>query len=183
MAQGTEVADALALEANEFTRAVSDGATQAEADVNAFKQEQAARGLARSGGVLIGEMEIRFNSIANGPIEKAIAKRKELGRRFPDLLTPDRLNDLRDKLHRHVDGVLKGQETRNAMGGGIHGAVLVPLTRQAQNKASAIKARIAQDLEALRLEARLGLRKEERPMTFNISNNTIASLNLGTVVG
>jgi hypothetical protein len=106
-------------------------------------------------------MEIRFNSIANGPIEKAIAKRKELGRRFPDLLTPDRLNDLRDKLHRHVDGVLKGQETRNAMGGSIHGAVLVPLTRQAQNKASAIKARIAQDLEAYGWKPVLGYVKRK----------------------
>jgi hypothetical protein len=53
-------------------------------------------------------------------------------------------------------------------------------------KADSLKANINQTLEALRLEANLGMHaegKEEKNVTLNISHSTIAGLNLGTVIG
>jgi len=53
-----------------------------------------------------------------------------------------------------------------------------------EHEASSAKVRISSELSALRLESRLGLHRHEKPlMAFNISHSTIASLNLGTVVG
>jgi hypothetical protein len=183
MAQPADVSDALELERIEFSRSMRDAAAEARAEVEAFERELAARGLAGSGRRYVREMEIRFAKMADGVIEKAITKRKELGRRVPDLFTTPHLNQLRDKLHHHVDAVVNAQKNRTATGG-MHVAGAASLTQQTEMKAYGIKARIAQDLEALRLEARLGMHAEEKPVTiFNISDSTIASLNLGTVIG
>jgi hypothetical protein len=57
--------------------------------------------------------------------------------------------------------------------------------QEARNKAYTAKARINQKLAALPLEVKLGIQQlgEARMTTVNISNNTIANLNLGNVVG
>jgi hypothetical protein len=188
VATGGEVNDALALEDIEFNKAVRDAATEAQAEINALEREMTAKRALFSGPRYVREMEIHFTKLADGTIEKAIAKRRQLGRNFPELLTPPHLNRLRDKLHRHVDAVLQGQRTRLEIGGGrLLGAALpgfsASINRQAEQKTYALKARVAQEIEILRLEARTGMHAEEKPVTFNISNSTIASLNLGTVVG
>jgi hypothetical protein len=55
---------------------------------------------------------------------------------------------------------------------------------EAENRASAVKARLNRKLNALPLEAILGTHHAGGTVnTFNISNNTIANLNLGNVVG
>ncbi len=185
MAQGTE-SDALELERIEFSRWMNEAVTEANAEIKILERAMASRGVSNSGGRYLSELEIRFSKMADWVIEKAIAKRTESGRRFPGLFTEYRLNQPCDKLHQHVDGVVKGQQMQMAMGGRSYGGVSVTLNRQAETKAYALKAKVNQALEALRLEARLGMHAEEKkenPVTFNISNSTIASLNLGTVVG
>jgi hypothetical protein len=184
VAPGSQVSDALKLEEIAFNRSMSDAAAETNAAVKALERELAASGLRNSGPYFVRDMEIRFAKFADGVIEKAITKRKELGRRFPDLLKPPRLDQLRDKLLHYVDGIVSGEQARIAMGGRSYGAASASLNQQAQMKANVIKARITQELEALRLEARLGMHTEEKPVTIlNISDSTIASLNLGTVVG
>ena len=179
-----QISDALALEDLEFMRSVSDAATETHASVKALERDLAGRGLLNSGGRHIQEMETRFSRMADCVIAKAISKRKELGRRFPDLLTQGRLTQLREKLHHHMDAMVNAEKTRIATGGRSYGGVSVTVLQQAEMKAYGIKARTTQELEALRLEARLGMHAEERPVTiFNISDSTIAGLNLGTVLG
>jgi hypothetical protein len=177
-----QLSDALALEEIAFRRSITDAVTETDAAVKALERELAKKGLLTSPGRHVQELEIRFSGL-DGVIEKTIRKRKELGRRCPDLLTQGRLAQLRDRLNHHVDTMLDGLKTRNAMGGHGYGAVPASVNQQMPMKGLGIKARIAQDLEALRLEARLGI-QEEKPVTiFNISGSTIAGLNLGTVLG
>jgi len=184
MAQGTE-SDALELERVEFGRWLNEASTEVTSEIKILENAMAARGVSNSGGRYLRELEIRFSKSADWVTEKAIAKRVELGKKFPGLLTEYRLNQLRDKLHQHADGFVKGQQTRMAMGG-RHGGVSASLNQQAQMKAQGLKAKINQALAALLLEARIGIHTEEEkesPVTFKISNSTIANLNLGNVFG
>jgi hypothetical protein len=177
MAHGNELSDALALEKIDLSESVNDAIAEADVEIQALKRELAAQGSGRH----VREWEIRFTKLATNIVEKAIAKRRELGRRFPELLTPPLLTQLKERLNHHVDAIVNGEKNRIAMGGHGYGASHIP---QAQIKAAGLKSRIAQRLEALRLEANLGLNAEEKPVTiFNISDSTIASLNLGTVFG
>ena len=89
-----QISDALALEDLAFKRSMSDAAVETDAAVKALDRDLAARGLLNSGHRHVREVEIRFAKMADGVIEKAISKREELGRRFPDLLTQGRLTQL-----------------------------------------------------------------------------------------
>jgi len=179
-ANASNLSDALQLEKIQFGKWMNEAIAEADAGVRALDRELAAAGAYNSGRRPVLEMEIRFSKLAETPIQKVIAKRKELGRKFPDLLTQDQLNQLRDRLNHHVDAMVNGERTRMATsrGGGI------TASHEYQMKAHGLKVKISQELEELRLEARLGMHAEEKPMTIiNISDSTIASLNLGTVVG
>ena len=181
MSDGNE-SDALALEKVEFDKWMNEAIAEAERQIATLQRQAAAQGAYNSGRRHLVEMEIRFSNLAEAAVQKAIAKRRELGRRVPVLLAQNQLQQLRDRLHQHVDAVIKGQQTRMSMGG--FGGVSASLNQQIQMKGVALKGRVSQDLAALHLEAKIGMHEEPKAMTIiNISESTIAALNLGTVVG
>jgi hypothetical protein len=146
----------------------------------------AKKGILQSGGRYAAETEIRIRKLATSVVERAIAKRKELGRRVPELLTTEPLNRLKDKLNTFIDGLAKGHQARiedDSRQAGFAPATSQAFSRLAEQAAQSINASANQTIEALRLEAKLGMHEEERQVTLNISHSTIASLNLGTVMG
>jgi hypothetical protein len=189
--QSHELATALELEKVEFTRSVSAAALEVDKEVKRLQAELAAKGLFQSGARYLRETEIRFAKVAEGPVQRAIEKRRELGRRFPDLLTAMSLGQLRDRLTHHIEIVFDSTKTRLAIGGTARTIGSAGVIQRARQLADQIKGSVTQQLNALTLEARLGIHAdpkpaptlEVRPTTVNISNSTIASLNLGTVWG
>lgn len=178
-----DIADALRLEEIEFIEAGRDAATANEATIKAMIADAARKGVAASGGRYKTELEIRFGG-AGGLIEKAIAKRAQLGRKFPELLTPARLSELQQRLNRSLSAIVQSQHDRMARDrAGFMPAALEALNRAAEQMAARLSDTITHAIEKLTLEARLGVNEGQRAMTFNISNSTIANLNLGNVVG
>jgi hypothetical protein len=179
----TRLTSALELERITFTQALTEAVAVAEQESKAAQVEMFKKGLNNSGGRIHREIDIRF-----GVVEKvaaaALEKRRELGRRVPTLLSSPHLNQLKERLNRHVDGMLVAIPDRiKAAGQPLVPGMEQAVVRSAQQKASALQSKIHNELEALRLEAKLGMHEQEKPMTFNISNSTIASLNLGIVLG
>jgi hypothetical protein len=174
--------DALKLEDIHFSQWITESSQEVNDKIRAAERSLAARGVALSGMRYKGEVDIIFTSI-DAMVDKAVTYRRELGARVPVLLEPGNLQVLKDKLDRHVDSGVKGATSR--VKAPMEGAVSSALTREAEQRAALIKARLARKLEALPLEARLGMHQEGGATvnTFNISNSTIANLNLGTVVG
>jgi hypothetical protein len=183
-ALSSELSDALALEDHEFMKSLVDVNAEATEEIKLLERQLAKQGLLQSGPRYVRETEIRFEKVSE-VIDRAIDKRKQLSRVVPDLLSPTNLTQLREKLVRYVDGALDAEHRRLAMPGNpfTQGSTAIALSRQAGMKADALKVAVAQGLEILRLESRLGLNEESKSVTLNISNSTIAGLNLGTVVG
>lgn len=175
--------DARQLEDIQFNQWMSEASVEANSKIQASERSLAARGLALSGVRFKAQVDIIFDSI-QGVVEKVIAYRRELGARVPALLEPSNLRALKEKLDHYVEGGVNGVRQRLAhQPRGVGGSVFV---QEADSRARALKARLSQKLAALPLEARLGIHQgEESRMTttFNISNSTIANLNLGSVVG
>ncbi len=189
MAQQSNLSDALALEKNRFMKFLNDATTEAQTEVAALERELARRGFSHSGFRLAGEMKIRLGKI-DSVAEKRIALRRDLGSKLPELLEDQPLKSLKSELDGYVDSAFVDSAVKTSIhylssrapnsGGELHEA----LCRGWEHKAAAIKARLNGELQALRLESQLGLYQEAASMTsFNISNSTIANLNLGTVVG
>jgi hypothetical protein len=177
------LSDALALEDHEFMKSLVDVNAEATEEIKLLERQLAKQGLLQSGPRYVRELEIRFEKVGK-VIERAIDKRKQLSRKVPDLLAPTNLSKLREKLVRHVDGALDAEHTRMATSGSAYpGSVAAALGRVAGMRADGLKGAVAQSLEILRLESRLGLHEDSKSVTLNISNSTIAGLNLGTVVG
>jgi hypothetical protein len=174
--------DARQLEDIYFNQWISEGAVEMSAKMQALERSLAARGLGQSGARFQAEVDIIFGSI-EGIVERAIGCRRELGARVPALLEPSNLNGLKDKLNRCVDDGVNGVRQRMTLQ--PTGAAGPNFIQEAERKAYALKARLSQKLAALPLEGRLGVhqREESKTTTFNISNSTIANLNLGNVVG
>jgi hypothetical protein len=155
---------------------LEDSAVQRETDLNALQ------GIANSGGRLKREMDIIFIS-TESIIQKAIACRKELAAKAPALLLAfPHLKDFHTTLDQYVDGAVLALRTRHSgHPAGAGDAVMGAAVR----KASALKAKINREIQALALEGVIGMQRGEgRPvMNVNVSNSTIAALNLGTIVG
>jgi hypothetical protein len=178
----SSVSDALALESIEFSKAVSEAAHEERTQIATMENKMSAQGMALSGPRLVREAEIRSNSVAV-VIDRAIAKRKQLGNRFPELLTPDQLFQLRQKLDRHLHIFVQSQDNYLARYSWAAGVLSFAWNQIVEETAGRLRGKIANDVETLRLEARLGIHNASREMTINISNSTIAALNLGTVMG
>jgi hypothetical protein len=176
------LADALKLEDIHFTQWITESSLEVNEKIRAAERNLAARGLALSGMRYKGEVDIIFTSI-EAVVDKAVTYRRELGAKVPALLEPGKLKVLKDKLDRHIDSGVKGATSR--VKAPMEGAVSSALAREAEQRAAVTKVRLARKLEALPLEARLGMHQAGGATvnTFNISNSTIANLNLGTVVG
>ncbi len=116
-------------------------------------------------------------------VDKAVARRKELGRRVPLLLTKPNLATLEAKLIQMIDGTVNGVKTRltlhprNAGGGSV--------LQRAEQLAYGMKARLRNRLAAAPLEVKFDMNNTAGApaQSINISNSTIANLNLGTVMG
>ena len=183
MADGSNLSDALAFEKNRFMKLVSEAAVAAQTEVGGLKQQLAAKGLAISGNRYSGEIEIRLGKIGS-VVEKRIALRRELGCKVPELLEEYHLKTLKNELEEYINSGVAGCIQYLSMPPNPGGAVREALRGHAERQAGSIKAKVANELAALTLEARLGLCREEKPVaTINISHSTIASLNLGTVFG
>jgi hypothetical protein len=178
------ISDALELEKNRFMKFIGEAATKTQNEVAALVNRLAAQGAAISSDRYMGEIRIHFSHVES-VIEKQIALRQELGRKVPELFEEQRLKTLDDELARYVDSAVNGFiNRRSSQPPHPGGAALDALSRQMEQQGFSIKAKLKAELEALRLESRLGLHKEPAPVvSFNISHSTIANLNLGTVVG
>jgi hypothetical protein len=174
-----QIADALALEENEYMSAILAARAEADSAIKQNERVMASRGTLSSGARYVREMEIRFDLVVCGVATKAMAHRKKLGGKIPDLLSEASLTGLKLRLHSLVDSMVKAQANRETLNDSVSHA----LVQRAQQKGDTIKSQITRDLETLRLEARIGFHDEEKPVVLNISNSTVAALNLGTVVG
>jgi hypothetical protein len=132
---------------------------------------------------VVAEVDITF-SLIESVVEQCIEYRQQLATKVPVLLTPVNLNTLHQKLSQYVDGGVNSVRMRRSMQGARAGGGLAA-SQEAERRAYGLKARIKQKLEALPLEARLGMYQsnEQTGMTVHISNSTISGLNLGNVVG
>ena len=139
-----------------------------------------------SGGRYVQEVEVLFTSM-DKVVDKAINYRKALSINVPTLLWEENLKKFGSQLDRMIDGGVSGY--RSTIGSSLQAdnpSADTALLRIAELKTLTLKAKIARELLALPLEVQLGMyQKEETSMksTINISNSTIANLNLGTVVG
>jgi len=164
------------LEIIKLSTLLEDAAVQRETDLNALQR------MANSGGRLVREMEIIFSS-TESIIEKAMAYRRELAAKVPALLLEfPHLKEFNARLNEYSDGAILTLRTRHLKyPAGAGDAVMGASVR----RAAALKARINREIQALSLEATLGIHHgEDREVTnLTISNSTIATLNLGTVCG
>jgi hypothetical protein len=177
----TGVNEARQLAEIKFGELMVESSTTANAEIIAMEQQLAARNGLRSGARFKGISDIILKSV-EATVDKAIAYRRELGASIPALLEENGMKPLKDRLEKYVDGSVNGIRQRGTML--PRGAGTASVNQKIQQKAYAIKARLGRKLAVLPLEAKLGLLKEEpKVTTLNISNSTIANLNLGNVVG
>ena len=164
---------------------LEQSAVQRDIDLGALLRAAAARGGAISGGLLKREVDIIFTATET-MIERAIAYRKELARRAPGLLLAfPHLKELHAKLDQFADGAVlafKARHAGNPPAGPLPVGVIDAVMGEAVRRATALKTRINNEIQAMALEGTLGMHREDQPQV-NISNSTIANLNLGTVVG
>jgi hypothetical protein len=181
--QNASLNSARQLEEINFTQWIMEASKEANDKVKASERSLAARGLLQSGGRVKTEVDIRFGAL-EAAIDKIIAFRRELAGKAPALLEPSDMSALKDKLDRYVDGCAKGIQER-CTSPANRGAVGDAMTRLTGQRAYAVKAQVNQRLVALPLEVKLGVHQAGGQVvnTFNISNSTIANLNLGNVVG
>ncbi len=160
----------------------SEANTRLEADLKASHRKLAAIGKGSGRQWYTEGLNIIFASVES-IIKKALALRKELGLNTPDLYLDPNLKNFQNKMDQIVDGAVGNVQCRFSQPASLAGAEM-ELLRRANERASALKAKVKNELEALPLEAKIGTyRKVSLSMsnTFNISN--LANLNLGTVIG
>jgi hypothetical protein len=135
-----------------------------------------------------GEVDIIFSSI-EVVTNTAIDYRTQLGRQVQELLSEAELMRFQDKLARNVDGAVNsiGDNITAAKGGPFRSGsqTAKAVVHRAEQKAASIKVRIASRIAALPLEIgfKMHAGREAQLTTFNFSNNTVANLNLGSVIG
>ncbi len=171
---------ALRLEEIRFTQWLNESTTKRNSEIAASRRNLAGRG---SPVIFAAEANIMLTSI-EASIDKAISLRRESGGKVPSLLNPANLQQLAAKLESFVDTGIQGikQWAATQRGGGHAPA---PVMQELQLKVLGLKARITQELAALSLEAKLGMPEVQKPAmtTSNISNRTIANVNLRNVIG
>src|SRR5215472_7956987 len=107
-----------------------------------------ARGLLVSGNRYSGEMQIRLTKIRD-VVQKVIALRAELGRRFPELLKEQHLKMLEEDLAKYIDSAAAGFVDRLSSrpldpGGAVREALRGHLEREARS----IQVKVKSDLQA-----------------------------------
>jgi hypothetical protein len=178
---------ALQLEKVKLTMLEEQQSELCQEQLRALARQLAAKGIALSGGRLMGELEIVFVGFEN-IVETAIANRKDLAKRVPELLLAERLTTFQAKLDHYADmavTVLRRRFTEDPSMKMLRGPAIEAATTRAEMRARSLKANIDNQLKAVALEHTLGMHGEEsQKVTYlNISHSTIANLNLGTVIG
>jgi len=182
MADSADFAEARQLEDLKLSQDISDATAKREAQIQEAQRKLAAQGLLRSGARFTTEVNLLFESTQE-IVDKAVARRKELGQRVPLLLTKPNLATLEAKLIQMIDGTVNGVKTRltlhprNAGGGSV--------LQRAEQLAYGMKAGLRNRLAAAPLEVKfdMGNTTGAPAQSINISNSTIGNLNLGTVMG
>jgi len=180
--ENEDLAAAKKLEEIKLHQDISDMTPQREAEINAIGRKLAAQGLSQSGSRFMAEVEIMFDSI-QGVVDKAVARRRDLGAQVPGLLTTATLATLENTLAQLVSGTVTGVSSRlrmnprNAAGGAV--------MRRVEQRSYAMKARLKSALAALPLEVKFGMpdKKEVPAPAINISHSTVGNINLGNVIG
>jgi hypothetical protein len=170
------------LEDTRLSTLLEEAAMQREADLNALLRGFAAQGKANSGGRLQREMDIIFAS-TESLIEKAIAYRKELATKVPALLLAfPHLKEFHARLDEYIDGAVLALRTRHLKyPAGAGDAAMGASVR----RASALKAKVKREIQALSLEGTLGMHRGEEPKVTNLNiSNIFHNINVqGSVVG
>jgi hypothetical protein len=178
---------ALELEKLKLMMLVEQQSELRQEQLRALERQLAAKGTALSGGRLMSELDIVFGGFEN-IIEAAIANRKELAARVPELLTPEHMTAFQSKLDHYADlavTVLRRSFEKNPSMKMLPAPALETATNRAEMRAGTLKSKVNNQLKAMALERTLGIHREEpQHVTYlNISHSTIANFNLGTVVG
>jgi hypothetical protein len=174
------------LEKINFSTLGETKAEQRRKDLTALERELAAHGLGFSGARLKCEMDIVFQGFES-LIEAAIAYRKELATKVPELLFPVHLKDFQVKLEHYVDiaiGVLERRYYENPAIKMLPRVSVDAAIKRATMRADVLKGRFNNQMRAMALEGSLGMHREDQSqVSLNISNSQITNLNLGSVVG
>jgi hypothetical protein len=163
---------------------MEESAVQRETELNAALRAAAATGSVLSGGTLKQELDIIFKS-TEGAIEKAIAYRKELAAKAPELLQVfPHLKDFHLRLDEMANGAMIALQQHHARPAtkAYPAGAMDAIKQLAARRFQALKAKITREIQAMSLEGELGMHRDIQPQ-INISHSTIANLNLGTVVG
>lgn len=184
MTEGSSLSDALRLEDHRFMKLLSEVRAEMQTEIDDLQRELSARGLSRSGQRFSGEMQIRLRMIRNA-VERVITLRRQLGKRLPLLLEEHQLTTLEKRMESFVNRQVElATQSTYSTSGALDGAAGMAINSKAGIEAGKICGWARNELQVLRLESHLGLIQDERQMTiFNISNNTIGGMNIGTVGG
>jgi hypothetical protein len=170
------------LEKQRFNQFLLYARHQRDLDQKALQRDFTARGLFQSGGRFKEEMDLHFES-TKSVLEKAFLIRRDISSHVPELLTAQSLDNLDIFLQRIVDGF--AASAKNLPEGISNPAAVKAMGERVDQRAMQLRAHIHLQISTLKDEAELGIMPSNRvPMTtINISNSTIANLNLGNVVG
>ena len=163
---------------------ISEARTEEQTEVAALEHNLAARGLALSGSRFSGEMKIFLKKI-NGIIDKRIMLRREVGAKVPALLENQSMITLKAELDQFVDSATGGFITRlSSRQGATLGATERRSVARFSVKPQASKRGSIMNFVHFRSNHSSDcIGRPYRVTSIHISNSTIATLNLGTVVG
>ena len=135
-----------------------------------------------SGGLLKQEVEIIF-AATETLIDTVIAYRKELSARAPDLLLAHPyLRELHAKLDRLADGAVSAVQQRHAAssrGSQFPAATLGAILGVAARRASVLKNKVNNEIQAMALEGTLGMHRRNQSQNVTVG----AGGHVGVIVG
>jgi hypothetical protein len=147
---------AKALERRQHFDAVSKLRPELEREIAGLRASQAAKGLAQSGATIRQEARL-WNEYLEKRLERRIADRRQLGSRFPLLLSDNELEELRDELHNDVDNAERAR--RDAAGRQGNAAATVGHTGPLLDVAR-LRAQVTAGIEKLQLQRDLDMIKD-----------------------
>lgn len=178
-----ELKDALELEKLKHTTRIDEQSTALTEDLKILQRTMAAHGAVQSGAFYGKAYELRLE-LYTKLIDGRLADRRDIGRRFPELVMPAYLDQLRSELKTMVDS--SGPRILMAMTSmpGLPSHLNQYFQNRLDSDLPALKLRIDTGLKRLELESRLGLDNIPNQVSnITIQNSTIGNFNAGHVAG
>jgi hypothetical protein len=168
------------LEDTRLSMLLEASAVQRETNLNALIRAAAAHGGAMPGGLLKQEVEIIF-AATETMVDTAIAYRKELAARAPDLLLADPyLREFHTKLDQLADGAVISVQQRHATkasAGQFPAATLNAILALATRRSKVLKNKINNEIRAMALEGDLGMhRRSQLQHLTNVFHGTVGNV-------